>query len=204
MPQNLSLALYPWIDRAVSSYLSGTPTLLSSTRLERYIEPALNATMTTTCSANESIRNRLEADAGSKFGFTIYRCTYKSDARWHDFMTYHNAVVRASLAKADLSDCFDRLDWDVQENADYEEMWNYEARVYRLPHGSARRPADSLCSMFKKWVASGEEHDDALARYMGFICVGEQTFIHLLEMRLRIPDGGSSIETMATSLPQNE
>jgi len=74
--------------------------------------------------------------------------------------------------------------------------------VYRLIHGSARHPANSPCSIFEKWVASGEELDDGSARYMAFICVGEQTVNHVLEMRNsgEAPEKGDPFSFMALEL----
>ncbi|KAF3034759.1 PAB-dependent poly(A)-specific ribonuclease subunit 3 [Didymella keratinophila] len=64
-------------------------------------------------------------------------------------------------------------------------MWNYEAR-----------------SIFEKWAASGEEHDDVSARYVAFTCVGEQTISHVLEMRDsgEAPEKGDPFGFMALDL----
>lgn len=81
--------------------------------------------------ANESIVRRLEADPASKWGFAVYRCsTYSktSDSRWNDFMEYFKAVVCGCLESEGLSDCFDRLDWNVREDPAYEGLWSYEKR----------------------------------------------------------------------------
>lgn len=83
--------------------------------------------------ANESIRNRLAADPKSKWGFVMYRCTYSSDSKWNEFMEYFKAVVRADLERGELSDCFDRLDWNVREDPEYEGMENYQARRWGSP-----------------------------------------------------------------------
>lgn len=79
--------------------------------------------------ANESIRNRLQAAPGSKWGFVIFRCTYKSDEVWDRFMAYLNELVHKSLERQGISDCFDRLDWCVQEKPEYEGMQPDQTRV---------------------------------------------------------------------------
>ncbi|KAJ8112296.1 hypothetical protein OPT61_g5303 [Boeremia exigua] len=89
--------------------------------------------------ANESIRNRLAANPDSKWGFVIFRCTYHCNKEWEQFMTFLNAHVRAQLESEELGDCFDRLDWNVQEDPRYEGMIDDDVRVE-----------------FRKWIDSGE------------------------------------------------
>lgn len=79
--------------------------------------------------ANESIRHRLQAVPGSKWGFVIYRCTYASDEKWNRFMEYLNTLVRVDLERNGISDCFDRLDWCVQEKPEYEGMQPDQTRM---------------------------------------------------------------------------
>lgn len=44
-------------------------------------------------------------------------------------MTYFNELVRVDLERNDIADCFDRLDWCVQEKPEYEGMQPDQARV---------------------------------------------------------------------------
>jgi hypothetical protein len=83
-------------------------------------------------SATESIRWRLAADPESKWGFIVYRCTYKSDEEWARYMSILNTHVRAMLEPEELSDCFDRIDWNVQEDPRYEGMGDEGVRAYVL------------------------------------------------------------------------
>ncbi len=80
-------------------------------------------------SANESVRIRLEEDPNSKWGFLIYRCTYKSQDKWNRFMEYFKALVRIDLVRNDLSDCYSRLDWRVEEDPAYEGIMPEQART---------------------------------------------------------------------------
>jgi len=79
--------------------------------------------------AYESIRQRLKATPGSKWGFIIFRCTYESDDRWNKFMEYVNKLVEVDLEREGIADCFSRLDWCVQEDPAYEGMDPDEVRV---------------------------------------------------------------------------
>ncbi|KAH6644554.1 hypothetical protein C7974DRAFT_383794 [Boeremia exigua] len=112
--------------------------------------------MATFCTANESIRNRLEGEPGSKWGFVIFRCTYKSDDKWRLFMEYFKTMVQAKLAREELSDCFSHLDWSVQEDPGYEGM-----------------QIDEIRTKFQQWIASGAERDDGSARFMACLRVDE-------------------------------
>lgn len=82
-------------------------------------------------SANESLRDRLEYDPDSSWGFVIYRCSYSSDEEWEKYMSILNTHVRARLANTEeqLEDIFDRIDWNVQEDPRYEGMGDDETRV---------------------------------------------------------------------------
>ncbi|KAF2997980.1 hypothetical protein E8E13_006661 [Curvularia kusanoi] len=93
--------------------------------------------------ANKSIRGRLETYPDSSWGFVIYRCTYSCDSEWDKYMAVLNAHVRAQLEPEELSDCFDRINWNVQEGPKYDGMDDHEVRVE-----------------FQKWIASGEEVND--------------------------------------------
>lgn len=79
--------------------------------------------------ANESIRGRLEDIPNSSWGFVVYRCTYSSDEEWEKYMAVLNAHVRAQLELEELSDCFDRINWNVQEDPRYDGMNDHEVRV---------------------------------------------------------------------------
>jgi hypothetical protein len=82
--------------------------------------------------ANESIRHRLTVEPESKWGFVVFRCTYSSDEEWARYMSVLNQHVRAMLGPEELSDCFDRIDWNVQENPRYEGMDDDQVRVWVL------------------------------------------------------------------------
>jgi hypothetical protein len=70
------------------------------------------------CPANRALRWKFQQDRDRKLGFSVYRCTYSSDSEWKRFMAYLDTTVRAALAREELDDLCDRLDWAVQEDED--------------------------------------------------------------------------------------
>lgn len=69
------------------------------------------------CPAYQRIRTTLERWPDAKLGFIIYRCTYKSDAEWKQFIAYLTKAVGAQLEEEELEDIAGRLDWNVQEDS---------------------------------------------------------------------------------------
>lgn len=63
-------------------------------------------------------RNILKRSPGLKWGFVIYRCTYKSDSHWARFMDLLNTRMRLNLEGESSLDLYDRLDWCVQDDRD--------------------------------------------------------------------------------------
>jgi hypothetical protein len=64
----------------------------------------------------EDTRRALTKDLESKWGFVIYRTTYKDDAEWKRFMDHINTRIRLNLEEDGAGDLFSRLDWCVQED----------------------------------------------------------------------------------------
>ncbi|KAJ4348949.1 hypothetical protein N0V95_005035 [Ascochyta clinopodiicola] len=64
----------------------------------------------------DCIREHIALYPGVKFGFTIYRLTYSSNAQWARFMDHLNTRVRLNLEEEGNGDVFLYIDWDVQED----------------------------------------------------------------------------------------
>jgi hypothetical protein len=62
----------------------------------------------------DCIRRELELP-GSKWGFVIYRLTYKSDDQWKQFMDHLKTRTRLELESTKDGDLYDRIGWTVIE-----------------------------------------------------------------------------------------
>ena len=71
-------------------------------------------------SETDSIRQQLQKWGHKKWGFVIYRCTYKNDAEWSQFMDFLNRWTSSRLKADDSLDMMESLDWSVQEGSDLE------------------------------------------------------------------------------------
>ena len=74
-------------------------------------------------SAINRIRKKLQKNPEAKFGFIVFRTTSHTDAdnaKWNRFMDYLNAQARYKLKDHDAEDLIERLDWNVQEDAELE------------------------------------------------------------------------------------
>lgn len=97
-------------------------------------------------------------------------------------MSFLNEHVRARLGPEELSDCFDRIDWNVQENVQYEGMTDDEVRVYVLHFClEAQIRLTLVSSEFRKWIESGEEVNDGSARFLACLWVDEMSMKFLTE-----------------------
>lgn len=76
----------------------------------------------------ERLREKIMRYPDAKFGFVVYRCTYKDEESWKKFMEYLDAHTRWQLEEAGIGDLYLRLDWNVQEDPQLEDASEIEVR----------------------------------------------------------------------------
>lgn len=67
-------------------------------------------------SDSQHVRKLLSYRGQEKWGFIIYRCTYKDDAQWARFMELLNEWTQKNLESDKALDLMDSLDWNVQDD----------------------------------------------------------------------------------------
>lgn len=53
-----------------------------------------------------------------KWGFVIYRCTYKNDQDWHHFKQLVHDRTKKAMAESDAPEIADSLEWTFVEDRD--------------------------------------------------------------------------------------
>ncbi|KAF2175366.1 hypothetical protein K469DRAFT_756269 [Zopfia rhizophila CBS 207.26] len=101
---------------------------------------------------NEQIRAKLERYPDAKLGFVVYRCAYKDDAEWNQFMEYLNTHTRHNLESGGIGDLYSRLDWNVQQDLSLD--------------GASKK---KVREEFRKWI--NEEHEINLGMPRHRACV---------------------------------
>lgn len=64
----------------------------------------------------EELVERVRNNPDAKWGFVIYRCTYRDDAAWEQFMQRLKLQARLNLEADGAGDIFAHIDWNVQED----------------------------------------------------------------------------------------
>ncbi|PSN69463.1 hypothetical protein BS50DRAFT_572599 [Corynespora cassiicola Philippines] len=62
------------------------------------------------------VRRFLTENPTAKWGFIIYRCTYKNDDEWARFMDNLKTRTKIQLEEDGDGDLFERMDWPVQDD----------------------------------------------------------------------------------------
>lgn len=76
----------------------------------------------------QRLREKIMRYPDAKFGFVVYRCTYKDSESWDKFMKYLDAHTRWQLDEAGIGDLYSRLDWNVQQDPRLEDASEREVR----------------------------------------------------------------------------
>lgn len=76
----------------------------------------------------QELREKVVRYPDAKFGFVVYRCTYKSDTEWDKFMKYLDTHTRWNLEEGGIGDLYSRLDWNVQQDESLEDANEEEVR----------------------------------------------------------------------------
>ena len=66
------------------------------------------------------VRRFLTENPTAKWGFIIYRCTYKNDDEWARFMDNLKTRTKIQLEEDGDGDLFERMDWPVQDDSQKE------------------------------------------------------------------------------------
>ncbi|KAK4149974.1 hypothetical protein C8A00DRAFT_18416 [Chaetomidium leptoderma] len=64
-----------------------------------------------------AIRDSLREFNLSKWGFVIFRCTYRSQEKWDKFVALAKAYARAYFEQCEMQTIYDRMEWTIIEDA---------------------------------------------------------------------------------------
>jgi hypothetical protein len=114
----------------------------------------------------------LDSGQDAKWGWVIYRCTYKPelDRHWQSFKRLIEEETREFIAESDAPELAEELDWVFVENPTLEDA-----------------SLDELKRRFRAWARAEANYDidstpdDRGSRYTYFIQVDEDTLRSLLE-----------------------
>ena len=105
---------------------------------EEPIKPDAPRKMTPDC---EQLDARIRDDPDLKFGFRIYRTTYKSQEKWDRFMFQFKERVRLNFQEYGAAHLYDRMDWCVQDDPALARASPTKVRRYGLNSDSVIRSA---------------------------------------------------------------
>ncbi|KAF1965433.1 hypothetical protein BU23DRAFT_574885 [Bimuria novae-zelandiae CBS 107.79] len=87
------------------------------------------------------LKEVLDENPDTKFGFVIYRCAYDSQEKWDRFVSHLTEQTFLNLREEGAEELFWRIDWCVQKDA----------------KGLKNASVEKVRRRFKKWV---KEHGD--------------------------------------------
>ncbi|KAL9623269.1 MAG: hypothetical protein Q9160_002376 [Pyrenula sp. 1 TL-2023] len=113
---------------------------------------------------SQHVRDLLSYRRQNKWGFIIYRCTYKNDAQWARFMELLNEWTRQNLEYDKALDLMDSLDWNIREDPKLD--------------GTSKR---EIRRIFNEWLDQYADYRDTSPRYEQCIMVDQECVESVLD-----------------------